>query len=191
MGDVVNKEMSELLPFHLNGTLGTDERQSVEGALAVDAGLRAELEFLRQVRTAVRADDLGQSPGAFGLARLKRELSPQMRPSWAARGAALAAAFALGAMLSVFATGRLPEAPEGYSQAGAPVAGGQIVVAFRQDATSERISDLLLSQGVTITDGPSAIGLYRIAVADGTDAAAVAAALAAATDIVESAEVAE
>jgi hypothetical protein len=188
MGDGVQKEMSELLPFHLNGTLDLDEQQAIERALASDAGLRTELEFLRHVQAAVQADDLGQSPGELGFARLKRELSPATRSSWLARAAA---AFALGAVVSAFATSRFLQSSEGYSQAGAPVAGGQIVVAFRQDATVERISELLLSQDAAIADGPSAIGLYRIAISDGADTKAVLAALAAATDIVESAEAAQ
>jgi hypothetical protein len=191
MGDSVQKEMSKLLPFHLNGTLSENERQSVERALAADPGLREELAFLRHVQTAVREDDLGRSPGEMGLARLKRDLSSAKKPSWTARAAAIAAAFALGAMLSAVATGRYFQKPEGYSQAGAPVAGKQLVVAFRQDATAEQISDLLLSQDTTIADGPSAIGLYRIAIADGIDAKTVAAALAAATDVVESVEEAQ
>jgi anti-sigma factor RsiW len=187
VGDGVQREISELLPFYLNGTLDAGERQSVERALAADTALRAELEVLRRVREAVQADDLGQGPGELGLARLRRDLSREGKPSRMARIAALAAAFALGAGLSALVIGRSGPTGEDYAQAGAPVAGAELVVAFRPEATARQIAELLLSQEATIVDGPSAIGLYRIGLGAGADAAAVGAAFIAAHEIVESA----
>ncbi len=189
MGDVVHNEVSELLPFYVNGTLDQSERQIVEGALIADSKLRAELSVLQRVRKAVQDDDLGGSPGELGLARLKRDLSRATPSRWL-RAAAIAAAFALGAVSSVLTTTLLSHDSNGYSQAGAPLVGNQLVVAFRPDATADQIVSVLLSHGAMISDGPSAIGLYRISIPEGADAATVAAALAAAKGIVESAEVA-
>lgn len=190
MGDGVQNEISELLPFYLNGTLDDSERTSVNHALATDAGLRAELEVLRRIRTAVQTDDVGQSPGDLGLARLKRDLAREAKPSWTVRIASVAAAFALGAGVSVLVMGQFVQDPAEYAQAGAPVTGKQLVVAFRPEATAQEIADLLLAHDATIVDGPSAIGLYRIALGEGADARAVGAAFITARGIVESAEVA-
>ncbi len=139
MGDGVPKEISELLPFYLNGTLDDGEWKSVDHALATDAGLRAELAVLRQVRTAVQTDDVGRSPGDLGLARLQRDLAREAKPSWKARIASVAAAFVLGAGLSALVTPRFVQDPADYIQAGAPVTGKQLVVAFRPEATAQQI----------------------------------------------------
>lgn len=188
VGDGVRKEISELLPLYLNGTLDDAGRQSVNLALAADAGLRADLEVLRRIRAAVQSDDIGQSPGEFGLARLKRDLARDAAPSWTVRIASVAAAFALGAGVSAVVTRQFLQDAAEYAQAGAPVTGTQLVVAFRPEATAQEISDLLLSYEATIVDGPSAIGLYRIGLDKGADTKAVGAAFIAAHDIVESAE---
>lgn len=187
MGDSVRNEISELLPFYVNETLDQGERQLVERALASDPRLRAELAVLEHVRTAIKSDDLGAGPGELGLARLKRDLS-RPTPTWWLRAAAIAAAFGLGAVLSAVTTSRLSRGSDVYSQAGVPVVGDQLVVAFRPTATADQIAGLLLSQDLTIADGPSAIGLYRLSIPEGADAAAVATALAAANAIIESAE---
>lgn len=188
----MTKDISELLPFYLNGTLGDAEKAAVERALAADAGLRTELSALRALQSAVRSQDPGRGPGELGLARLKREIGPAARPVWMTRGGALAAAFALGAILSAAGMSLLTEEVGGtFRQAGGPVAGPQLVVGFRPEATVAEMSDLLLSQDATIEDGPSALGLYRVTVPEGSDPAQVAGALVAADKIVESAERAE
>ena len=192
MGDMVKNDISELLPFYLNGTLGAADMMRVKLALQEDEGLRADLEMLRQVRAAVRQDPDINSPGEIVLARLRREIAvapPVMRkPTYAA----LAAAFAMGAVVSaVLAAAALRAPGETYRQAGAGAAPMSLVVAFRADATVEQISDLLLALDATIIDGPSAIGLYRLSVPEGVDLDATVAGLVAATGIVESAEKAE
>ena len=77
MTDLTDKdrqELSELLPFYLNGTLDGDERARVEAGLAEDEALRADLEFLKVVQAETLARDAGTSPGDFGLARLVRDI---------------------------------------------------------------------------------------------------------------------
>lgn len=193
MGDMVQDEISVLLPFYLNGTLSAPDAARVKLALADSADLQAELEILRRVRSAVREDIAGNSPGEIGLARLKREIAAEPRsaarkPSYAA----LAAAFAMGAVISaLIATAALRAPDETYRQAGGGAAPMSLVVAFRAGATVEQISDLLLANDAVIIDGPSAIGLYRLSVPEGTDLDATVAGLMAASDIVESAERAE
>lgn len=189
---MVKNDISELLPFYLNGTLGAADAMRVKLALQDDAGLQAELEMLRNVRAAVRHDPDSNSPGEIGLARLRREIAVAppvvQRPSYAA----LAAAFAMGAVVSaLLAAAALRTPDETYRQAGGGAAPLSLVVAFRAGATAEQISDLLLAQDAAIIDGPSAIGLYRLSLPEGADLDATIAGLVAATGIVESAEKAE
>lgn len=192
MGDMVQNDISVLLPFYLNGTLPAADHARVKLALEDDSALRVELEMLGRLRTAVREDIAGNSPGEIGLARLKRELAADLPKARKPSIAALAAAFVLGAVVSALVAATALRAPdETYRQASGGAAPMSLVVAFRANATSEQISDLLLAQDALIVDGPSAIGLYRLSLPEGADLDAVVAGLVASSDIVESAEKAE
>lgn len=191
MGKTESDMIAELLPFYLNGTLGPDEKEKVETALAAESDLRVQLAALRVVQSAVQSDDLGGGPGELGLARLRRDVGFQRQLPVRRRVLPLAAAFALGAVASALVIG-LGRAPgDSYRQAGAPVSANVLVVGFRPEATVAQISDLLLSQDAIISDGPSAIGLYRVSLPEGADGAAVAGALRAADSVVETADKAE
>ena len=194
MGNDVQREIEELLPFYLNGSLSGDEHARVEAALKADEGLRQQLEFLSAISGAVQSDGpASAAPGDLGLARLRRDIGRQQPRRSALRSvSALAAAFILGVgVMALWPS--LDRGPEDaiYEQAGGPVAKGALIVAFRPGATAEQISTLLLSVDGVIVDGPSAIGLYRVDLPEGADAGTVVGRLLAAGEIVESAQKAE
>ena len=194
MGNDVQREIEELLPFYLNGSLSGDEHARVEAALKADEGLRQQLEFLSAISGAVQSDGpASAAPGDLGLARLRRDIGRQPPGRSALRSvAALAAAFILGVGVMALwpSFDRAPEDAT-YEQASGPVAKGALIVAFRPGATAEQISTLLLSVDGVIVDGPSAIGLYRVDLPEGADAGTVVGRLLAAGEIVESAQKAE
>lgn len=198
MGNDVQREIEELLPFYLNGSLTGDEHSRVEAALEADDGLQQQLEFLRAVSGAVLSDDpVTATPGDLGLARLRRDIGQETGGQRPGRPilrsvTALAAAFVLGVgVMAIWPSLDRGQMEATYEQAGGPVAKGALIVAFRPDATAEQISDLLLSVDGVIVDGPSAIGLYRVGLPDGINAGTVAERLMTADDIVESAQKAE
>lgn len=209
-------ELELLLPFHVNGTLSPDEKAEVEAWLAHDDTARAEAEGLAAIRADMQAEDV-TSPGEFGLARLMRDVGreqaagggapPQatQRPWLWQAVAALAVAGFLGQTFWTQILATRPGVPGGFQMAGAPAVvtpvpappaiplaaapvGGFLTVAFAPDATESAIRELLLSQGLEIVAGPSALGLYTLR-AD--DPAAAQAALQVATGLVESAEPAD
>ena len=193
MGNDVQREIEELLPFYLNGSLSGDEHARVEAALAGDERLRRQLEFLRAIAGAVRSDDpVFAAPGVLGLARLRRDIGQQPGRPTLRSVAALVATFILGVGVTALWPS-LDRAPEDaiYEQASGPVAKGALIVAFRPDATAEQISTLLLSIDGMIVDGPSAIGLYRVDLPEGADTGTVVGRLLSASEIVESAQKAE
>lgn len=178
-------EAEELLAFWVNGTLSRDEHEMVDRALAEDTALRTRAEVLHRVRTTMKADGAAISgPGEFGLARLNRALEAETRaapvqvtpPSrirsttrlafWAA-GSALAASLAT---VAVIGPGTSPEPV--YEQASGEAAG--LVVTFAPDATITEIGELVRAGGLTIQDGPSAMGLYRLTLLPGEDVSLVA-----------------
>jgi anti-sigma factor RsiW len=176
----MTQNIEELLPFYANGTLDEPERAEVEAALAEDGDLRAELEVLLALREAMQADAV-QSPGEFGLARLMRdvegteqEVTPMASPENVVplrrlRVWQIAAALVLAAGLAqtVFVM-TAPDQPgfELASGGGATQGEAAFVVGFAPGTSEAEMRDLLLTAGVEIISGPSALGLYELAIFD-------------------------
>lgn len=184
----------ELLPFYVNGTLDADENRLVADHLSNDPELAEQAEVLRAIRAQMQDEVPEYSPGAFGLARLMREIeapAPVSAPApvVADRRPAFAALAAVVALVAVV-TGSVmlrPDAaaPVYYEQASGDAGDAVLTLAFRPDATQADMTDLLLSYGLVVVDGPSALGLYRVQSLDGADLEALAAELAQQTQIVE------
>lgn len=185
-------EIEALLPFLANGTLEGDELREVEAAVADDPDLATQLTALRHIRETMQAQDIGSSPGEFGLARLMRDVGkeqsqPQVTTTSVVRpriwqiAAAVLMAVVIGQ--AVLLTGNQDQG-DGYQLAGADEAA--LIVAFQPDTTEAALRDVLLDAGVEIVSGPSALGLYGLRLLDGVTLDAAEAALRAAPDIVES-----
>lgn len=193
--------LEELLPFAVNGTLDEAERAELEAALEGDAELAAEMRFLEGVRDRVRAREVPNSPGEFGLARLKRaiaEEAPSAAPAaandnvvpltrrtgfWKAAAVAACTLFAIQTAVVITA----PEDVVRLAGGGPaePKKGPTLTVAFLPTATEADIRALLLEAGVEIVEGPSALGLYRVAPLDADALDAAEAALSGAGAVVE------
>lgn len=166
MNESLSREQVEmLLPYYVNGTLDAAEKQQVESVLKQHPSLRDELTFLRKLQTEVQAmPAAGNSPGELGLRRLQQQLPAssqpkQISPRW--RWAAVAAAFLLVVQTSVM---MLTSVPGGYQQAGeqqTPL----LIITFEPQATEAEIRQLLLQNQLTIVEGPSALGLYKLSAA--------------------------
>jgi len=187
------QELEALLPFYVNGTLASEERARLEAALREDAKLRDQARTLEELRTTMHDTDYGQSPGEFGLARLMRDIDRAEAASTsvgtARRHALLPWGLAVAASAALLAVslgwvGTDQTAP--YLQASGDADGSYLTVAFQPDASQSEVSNLLLEQGLVIVDGPSALGLYRLAPGDGRDIEALAADLRAQDELVES-----
>lgn len=183
------KKAAELLPFYLNDTLSDEERSEVEAVLAEDEGLRQELALLSHIRDEIKADAPKFSPGELGLARLTRAIGDRKAPVRRRELGVMVASFgaAILAIGSIFYISTEDGDPR-FVQAGAGANARVLVVAFQPSARQREISQLLLAHDITIIDGPSAIGLYRIAVPSEREPGEILAVLRAATAIVESAD---
>lgn len=186
MTEAERDEISALLVFVANGTLAGAERARVEAAVAADPGLQEELNTLRAIRATMQEEALPQSPGAFGQARLLRDIRREAKPrNWLWQGAA-AAAVALLVVQTAFV----------WRDDGLRLAGGEtelasgpvLTVAFSGTATEADIRALLLELDLSIVSGPSAIGLYRLAARDEAGRAAALERLTAEAGIVDSVE---
>ena len=133
--------------------------------------------------------EYGARAGFWRLYRLMRDLPPQLAPEggkplgrWQGWGASALAAgvAALVAGLGTAALMRpapLAEAPV-YEQASGDASDlPRLTVTFAPEARLSEVAALLQAQDLLIVDGPGALGLYRLELPPGADAAAVAEAL--------------
>lgn len=183
------KEIEELLPFFVNGTLQPDERARVETALAEDQDHSADAVWLEALRAQVQVDLPANSPGEFGLARLMRDVDREAAQTipvqrrfapalWGALAASVVAvAFVMSGILGV-------GEPTFEQASGAQVDEG-ISVIFQPGLDVESLSVAVHDLGLVIVDGPSAMGVYRVAPIEGEDLATLAEALQARADLFE------
>ena len=82
----VTEHPDELLPWYVNGTLATEERNAVESHIEHCSRCRDEVAFLQKLRRQVKDEDL-RSPGQLGFKRLQRDIKrthkiPGAIPGW-------------------------------------------------------------------------------------------------------------
>ena len=166
-----DRHPTELLPWLANGTLEGEERATVKAHLANCETCRDELRLLQDLRETIRAEPPADA-GDLGLQRLlqavRREGKTQtVRPRWLIP-AALAASLVI-AVQTVMLLQPGPPAPV-YAPLSGPSAGqGVMQVEFMPDAREADLRNLLRDAGARIVDGPSAVGLYRLAIEPGRD----------------------
>ncbi|WP_438969700.1 hypothetical protein [Methylophaga sp.] len=171
MNDPLSREDIEfLLPFYVNGSLESDEKEQVEQALENNPSLREEIVFLRKLQQEVKTIPAANSPGEMGLKRLQQRIEPRKKNSRATQGwrlTAVAASFLLVVQTSVM---MLSPGPDGYQQAGGGQTSQLLLVTFEPETTEVEIRQLLLQYRLSIVEGPSAIGIYKLSATTRPDA---------------------
>jgi anti-sigma-K factor RskA len=182
-----------LLPWHAAGTLSQRDKQRVETALANDAELARRYELVREEfgQTIHLNETLG-APSARALDALfaKIDAEPSRAPAasmklgarvreffatlsprtlaWSASAAALAIVLQAGLIAGVLYKEQAAPSPGTYQSASMPLAakveGAFALIRFRPQANAADISNFLESNKLTIADGPSPGGLYRVRV---------------------------
>jgi anti-sigma factor RsiW len=175
MATETNGHVSELLPWYANGTLGPAQRDAIDAHLAACARCRAELGWLRELGTQVRAS---QAPpaGDLGLERFLDRIAGDSnivplrrapRPRWMVPAVALAASLLVAQAITI---GVLLQDRAAVLQTlgGSTADGGALLqVTFAPQATEAQIRALLAAAGARIVDGPGALGVYTLSVAPG------------------------
>ena len=185
--DPLHREIQELLPWYVNGTLRGAEAARVDAHLAECRYCRDELEQCRALPAAVKdANENTWSPSATHFAELMRRidataavrtqlqgLTARAKDWFAWFGAtpsparwALGLQGALVLMLGVTLLFAPPESKIYETLSNAPlhaVSGPAIFkIMFADDITGKELSGLLQSLNASIIAGPSAIGVYTI-----------------------------
>lgn len=159
------KDVQELLPWYVNGTLEEAEKQAVDEYLADHADAREDLEFLTTVRNTLQQRSV-QSPGELGLKRLQRRIAQDRKATQKSRW--WQPALAVAALVVVLVQGGLlvnlwRGSETTYQPAGGPTETGAIIqIQFVEDATERQIRTSIQSVGGSIVAGPGALGVYRV-----------------------------
>lgn len=204
------QRLQQLLPFHAVGALAGDDRDFVEQWLVQHGSAHpevlAEIAWLRV--SAQHARELAHEPQAeAGLGKLMARVAAERpvparasstAPGWLQRLAewwslrpALGTALVAVVLVQALVIGSLlqRDVAEQVPLAGgtATVAADAVVfsIAFKPGVSEAQVRTLLQAQGLQMVAGPSALGLWRVAVAK-TRAEAALAGLRAATALVES-----
>lgn len=186
------QRVRELLPFHALDALGEDDRAFLLSWLARHGSaypeMLAEIAWLQ--RSAAQARELAQAPAAqAGLVELMTRIAAESPPkparvaattteaastaSWWSRlfasprlGLAMAVLLLVQGVGLVLLSQRDPAQQEALSGAPAAAPAGRVLlsVAFKPDAREAELRDLLGRVGAEIVGGPSALGLWQVAV---------------------------
>ncbi len=165
----VDRHPTELLPWLANGTLAGPERETVKRHVDACAECQAELALLQSLRSTLQSEALPAGGGELGLQRLLRQVKkrPGSAPRWWLP-AALAASLVIGVQ-TVMLLQRAPEESLYAPLSGPRVGEGVLQIEFMPEAREADLRSLLRELGLRIVDGPSAVGLYRLAVEPGRD----------------------
>jgi anti-sigma factor RsiW len=191
VNDSERGDIEELLPWHAAGTLSLREAQSVEAALASDPELARRYELVREelAQTVALNESLGApSVRAMDALFAKIDAEPARHPamsfdlggrlrtffaSLSPRTLAYAGtAAALAIMLQAAVIGGFvikDQSAGGYQTASSHQTsaddGTYAVIQFKPQASAADITKFLETNKLSIADGPSAGGLYRVRIA--------------------------
>jgi len=160
---------TELLPWLANGTLQGAEQDAVKRHVDGCAECQNELNLLLRLRTTIQSETLPEGAGELGLQRLLRQVgkkSKSPRRWWLS--AALAASLVIGVQ-TVMLLQRVPDESLYTPLSGPTAREGVLQVEFMPEAREADLRELLRASGARIVDGPSAVGLYRLAIQPGSD----------------------
>ena len=186
-------EIEALLPWHAAGTLGRDDAERVEAALARDQELTRRYALVREeLAETIRLNEALGAPsprsferltarigteaargfrraGSLAMSRWLEALLARLSPrtlAWSAVAAALIILVQAGLLAALFlGSERHSYRTASIEQAATP--GSYLLVGFAPQASAAEFTKFLETHKAAIVDGPRAGGLYRIRVGEG------------------------
>jgi anti-sigma factor RsiW len=163
---------SELIPWYLNGSLSGEERDEVEVYLRQSAVAVADLALWRAVQLHTRAQTLADAGTDLGWRRLRGRLRTADTGAgqnwWKAAVAAGVLAIA-GLQTVILLRPDSPAVHRPLTGASAPATQAwRFQVRFQESANIKQINELLHRLDASLVAGPSALGIYELAIERGT-----------------------
>jgi len=160
-------DVSSLIPWYLNGTLSDTERAQVEAFLRDSPDAEPQLQMWRAVQLDSRLQPVTQPGVDFGWQRLRRDLKREQRrgPNQFWRMAVAASVLMVvglqTAILMRQDTGTRYAPMSGTAEI--PGDAWRVQVRFAESAAVADINALLLRVDARVIGGPSALGIYELA----------------------------
>ena len=181
----------ELLPWYVNGTLGSEERELVSRQLLASITCRKELDRLQRLQQLIQHEDAEATATGRAFERLMARIeasgdSPASR-AWHPRQAfswtrlALAASVIAAVAVPLWWRAETPSTARTYetltSSTPADSGASHLRVVFAPGITEPERQDLLARHGLTAVGSPTADGIVTLSLADAGNQAAIVAAL--------------
>jgi len=162
----------ELLPWLVNGSLGSEEREAVEQHARNCLACHRELKEQQRLRAALRAHPDVHLSAHTNFEKLARAIDGQpvlgerpvrrVQPLVRFAAAAAVAAIAVGTVLWLSPT-RLDTRGDYRTLVSDPAAApGELDIVFAQSVTQDEMQSLLAEIGAKIETGPNGVGRYRV-----------------------------
>jgi len=167
-------DLMALLPWYLNGTLSADEQAAVAALLERSAPAREELAFLNEIAAEVRAEPEA-TVSELGWRRLQRDLQatahvvttvPAKR-AWWKPGLAAAATVIIALQVGILVRNPADHTDTrllGQRSVEQEDSAWLVQVEFADVSEWRALADLLAGIDARLVDGPSALGIVRLAV---------------------------
>jgi anti-sigma factor RsiW len=179
------REVSERIPWYVNGTLGEDERQRIDAHLKHCANCRNELAQDRLVYRRMNADMAVEYMPTASLKRLQARLdaveaeplgdvpakNPERAPPMRRQGLLVASIVVMAVAISILAVNQWMQfrarnsAPKYHTvTTPMPHAQGEVIRAvFSPTITLVEVQSILDEAGLRIVSGPTEAGVYSLA----------------------------
>lgn len=184
-------DREDRLLAYMQGRLDATDRAAFESEIATDPALAAEVATLDGARQAFAAETgAGDRDAAWqrlsaAIASRQPVATNDNRPVRLSLWQAAAVAAVAVLTWQVAAVPLFQQDPATYRTVTETSAGPGLQVIFAEDAPAGEIAAILREVGGTVTDGPGALGIWRVSFADTQARDAAMTALAARTDIIE------
>ena len=164
-----------MIPAYLRGELSKSERQELEDHAAKNPAIAADIEFQKNLKSAIKSDQDNFEPGELGWAKLSKAMSesdvaPDLERETVSRppkfwkyAAAILAVAAIGQAGVLSSLAMKTSQDEQYltvSETSANI--HTIKIGFNDSVTAEQITETLKSLNAEIISGPSALELYDV-----------------------------
>jgi hypothetical protein len=168
---MTDEELENLLPWYVNDTLSEEEREAVEALLSRSEQARDQLAFLQRLSQQIQDEPRDQVP-ELEWRRFQHEIQNTSRKgsrNWWKPGLAIAASVIMTLQISILAQRPSTDSDIQLLSQGIVISSlegphWRMQIEFHDNSSWQEISNLIYRVHGTIIEGPSSIGLLRIAV---------------------------
>jgi len=164
-------KISLMIPAYLRDELSDEEGQYIEDLAAKDPAIAADIEFQKNLKSALTPENSEYEPGELGWAKLSKAIdAPSVaandysaNPKFWKYAAAILAIAAIGQAGILGSLALNDTQNEQYMTVSeGPIEAHTVKVGFHADVTERQLTEALQSVEAKIVAGPSSLGFYDV-----------------------------